>query len=362
MIQRLRHSVHRPLDRLRGPRDGARSRNGPTASVHPEPLDHAVALVDTICRLAGSDTLISQNAGHLSQAIADCDTPYLFEHMVRSFSLQGISDRAAWTYMDIHGLPGWQDLQRATAHAPACPKLRSYWSYHGCGYRKDNRTCAEPAIHSKCSVPRHALRNGRLNQTTYSLFLLIRDVMDGDLVGWIDRSLVEANGGPSKDRVHRMARALVEPLRNVYGVSDKLLNMTLADISLAAPATKPLWLETGFNMIAIDTLVHNFLYRTGIQGKLGATHKFGPACYATDGCADTIRRVATRIDARQFNPGYPCNFPRFVQHAIWRYCAQSELNVCNGNNIDDGFPCRNGNCALFRYCDRVPVRCSTTAP
>lgn len=340
-----------------------RSRNGLTtraAAAESKPLDYAFGLVDTICRLAGSDTLIGQNAGRLSQAIADRDTPYLFEHLVRSFSLQGISDRAAWTYMDIHGQPGWQDLQRATAHAPACPKLRSYWSYHGCRYRKDDRTCAEPSIHSKCSVPRHALRNGRLNQTTYSLFLFIRDVMDGDLVGWIDRSLVEANGGRSKDRVHRMGRALVEPLRNVYGVSDKLLNMTLADILLAAPASKPLWLETGSSLIAIDTLVHNLLQRTGIQRTLGAKHKFGPACYATDGCADTIRRVATRIDARQFNPSYPRSFPRFVQQAIWRYCAQSELNVCNGNNIDDGLRCRNGYCALFRRCDRAPLRGQST--
>jgi hypothetical protein len=180
--------------------------------------------------------------------------------------------------------------------------------------------------------------------------------MDGDLVGWIDRSLAEASAGRSKDRVYQMGRALVEPLRNVYGVSDKLLNMTLADILLAAPATQPLWFATGSSMIAIDTLVHNFLQRTGIQRTLGAKHEFGPACYATGGCADIVSRIARRIDARQFNPNYPRHFPRFVQHAIWRYCAQSELNVCNGNNIDDGFRCRNGNCALFRHCDRTPLR------
>jgi hypothetical protein len=37
------------------------------------------------------------------------------------------------------------------------------------------------------------LRNGRLNQTAYSLFLFIRDIADGDLVGWIDRQLAEPN-------------------------------------------------------------------------------------------------------------------------------------------------------------------------
>lgn len=340
---------------LRRPRE---PRNGPTTRappVHSEPLDDALVLVDTICRLAGADSLTGPDSSRLQQAILDRDTPYLFEHLVRSFSLQGISDRAAWTYMENHDQPGWQDLQRATSRPPACPKLHSYWSLCGCGYRKGSRTCAEPAALSRCSLPRHALRNGRLNQTTYSLFLFIRDVMNGDLVDWVDRSLIEASSGTSKDRAARMVRALVEPLRNVYGVSDKVLNMALADILLAAPVSKPLWLETGFSMIAIDTLVHNFLHRTGIQRRLGAKHQFGPACYATDGCDDIIRRIAPQIDARQFNPNYPRNFPRFVQHAIWRYCAQSELNVCNGNNIDDGFRCNNKGCPLFYRCKRVSL-------
>jgi len=31
----------------------------------------------------------------------------------------------------------------------------------------------------RCPLPRHALRNGRLNQTVYSLFLFMRDVAGG---------------------------------------------------------------------------------------------------------------------------------------------------------------------------------------
>ncbi len=337
------------------------STSGPKTRVtpaYPDPIDRAVLLVETICRLAGVDSLIERNAGHLRQAILDRDTPQLFEHLVRSFSLQGISDRAAWTYMENHDQPGWQDLQRATAQPSACSKLRSYWNFCGCGYRKSGRTCAEPATLAKCSLPRHTLRNGRLNQTTYSLFLFIRDVMGEDIVDWVDRSLAEASSGTSRDRARRMVRALVEPLRNVYGVSDKVLNMTLADILLAAPVNKPLWLETGFSMIAIDTLVHNFLRRTGLTRRLGVEHSYGIACYSENGCADVVRKLAQRIDARQFNPDYPRIFPRWVQHAMWRYCAQSELNVCNGNNIDDSLRCRNGNCGLFRRCPRVPLRSS----
>jgi hypothetical protein len=32
-------------------------------------------------------------------------------------------------------------------------------------------------------------------------------------------------------------------------------------------------------MIAVDTLVHNFLHRTGILHRLDASHAYGPACY-----------------------------------------------------------------------------------
>ena len=63
------------------------------------------------------------------------------------------------------------------------------------------------------------------------------------------------------------------------------------------------------------------------------------ACYRRGGCAEIVEAVAKRIDARAFNPTFPAVFPRFVQHAIWRYCAQSGLAVCNGNRIDDRKSC-----------------------
>jgi hypothetical protein len=41
-------------------------------------------------------------------------------------------------------------------------------------------------------------------------------------------------------------------------------------------------------MIAIDTLVHNFLHRTGILERLGAGHPYGLGCYQPNGCADIM--------------------------------------------------------------------------
>ena len=51
--------------------------------------------------------------------------------------------------------------------------------------------------------------------------------------------------------------ALIGPLREVYGVSDKVLTMTLSCVLLAAPKRLHLWHEVGASVIAIDTLVHN---------------------------------------------------------------------------------------------------------
>ena len=150
-----------------------------------------------------------------------------------------------------------------------------------------------------------------------------------------------------------MGEAIVGPLRHVHGVSDKVLTMTLSCLFLASP--KPLWTEAGAHMIAIDTLVHNFLHRTGILERLGAGHPYGLGCYQPNGCADIIRSVSATIDARQFNRSFPKAFPRFVQHAIWRYCAQSYLDICNGNRIDDRQPCQNGYCRLYWRCDRKPL-------
>jgi hypothetical protein len=116
---------------------------------------------------------------------------------------------------------------------------------------KVSRTCAEPDHIRRCPLPKHHLRNGRLNQTTYSLFLFIRDVTDGDLVGWIDGQL---QGSDSPERLARMRASLIEPLREVYGVSDKVLTMALSCIllrrntAMVPLATGPVAARTSFRL------------------------------------------------------------------------------------------------------------------
>jgi hypothetical protein len=66
------------------------------------------------------------------------------------------------------------------------------------------------------------------------------------------------------------------------------------------------------------------------------------------------------VDAAAFNPAFPRVFPRFVQNAVWRYCAESGLDVCNGNRIHDTGRCDNGHCRLRSICDRVAYAQKTT--
>jgi hypothetical protein len=257
--------------------------------------------------------------------------------------------------MEQHGYVRWHDINHKLARGASCPKLKSYWHFYGCGYQKRSKTCTEPDHIGRCPLPTHDLRNGHLNQTAYSLYLFIRDVADGDLIGWIDQRLQAASSPAGPDRLARMRHAVIAPLREIYGVSDKVLAMALSSILLGAPKNLRPWQEVGASMIAVDSLVHNFLHRTGILHRFGAEHAYGAACYRRGGCAEIIETVADRIDASAFNPTFPVVFPRFVQHAIWRYCARSGLDVCNGNRIDDRKSCENVYCQIHRICERIAV-------
>ena len=225
-----------------------------------------------------------------------------------ALSYQGISDRVAYEYMERHGQATWSDLECKLARPVSCPKLKSYWHFHDCRYDKTSRTCAEPCHIDRCPLPGHKLRNGRLNQTAYSLYLFIRDIADGDLVGWIDSRLKDADDPTVADRLGRMREALIEPLRQVYGVADKVLTMALSCILLAAPKDRPRWIEVGGSMIAIDTLVHNFLHRTGILQRFDADHSYGAACYQPGGCADIIAWWPSGSMPGHSIPRFPAGF------------------------------------------------------
>jgi hypothetical protein len=315
---------------------------------------HAVDIIYAVCGIAGSlsfldDVRTDAKRAGLVAAIRSGHTPRIFDWALENFSYQGISDQVARNYLAKHGTATWQAIKAGLSEYPSCSKLQSYWQFDRCRYDKGSFSCSEPERMEGCPLPRHQLRNGRLNQTAYSFFLFVRDIAQTNLVGWIDGQLSSASGDLCQE-------AIIGPLRHVYGVSDKILTMTLSGLLMADPSRRPLWFEAGKNMIAVDTLVHNFLHRTGVLANFGASHPYGFGCYAADGCADIIRSISAEIDATTFNRQFPKNFPRFVQHAIWRYCAGDGLNICNGNRIDDRKSCENSFCQLFRICQKMTLK------
>ena len=75
-----------------------------------------------------------------------------------------------------------------------------------------------------------------------------------------------------------------------------------------------------------------------------------------DLAAAMLRAATSQIDASAFNGGFPKVFPRFVQNAIWRFCAADGSNICNGNRIDDRKECQNRYCQLFDKCSHKPLK------
>jgi hypothetical protein len=58
--------------------------------------------------------------------------------------------------------------------------------------------------------------------------------------------------------------------------------MALSTLLISAREHPPVWFETGEAMIALDTLVHNILHRTGILQGCGIAHSTGqPATGST---------------------------------------------------------------------------------
>jgi hypothetical protein len=113
-----------------------------------------------------------------------------------------------------------------------------------------------------------------------------------------------------------------------YGVANEVLTMALSCILLFAPRVTAA-LARGRRRHAVDTLVHNFLHGPG-SCRFDAVHAYGPACYQQGSCAEIIQAVADESMPGNSTHRSP-SLPRFVQHAVWRYCSQLGLDICNGN-------------------------------
>lgn len=324
---------------------------------------HACSLVDQVCETVGDRALVTDVRAEFGEngvaaAVQRHDDGPIYDWLVGALSYQGISDQVARSYWAGGGGVTYAQVTRGLAKG-RCPKLRSFWTFEGCGYRKGAQSCSRPDDRPTCPLPRHDLRNGRLNQLAYSLRLFLRDAVADDLVSWIDRRLAQADLPLGEDRVLRLGAAVIDPLKGVFGVLDKVLAMAFSELFIGADPDRRLWITAGAGMIAIDTLVHNWFHRTGLLVALDAQHPYGTGCYGPTGCASLLRRISTEIDARRFHPDYPRDFPRFIQKAVWRFCALDHDGRCNGVRINDRKGCDDPDCPLGPSCARMPITTPT---
>lgn len=317
-------------------------------------IEKASKLVNSLCDIAhGTHELRALTArkatSHIRQAITKKDNRALYSWLMSTFSYQGLSDQAVSNYIAKHGNARFSDIESGLLITDPCQKLSGFWTFESCGYQKAQRTCSRQEQLNCCPLPKLLLRNGRLNQTAFSLYFFLRDIAGGEVVSFIDRQIEEIPNNASPRMVHQ---SLVPAWMGIFGVSEKVVSMALATLLLSAPAEKIEWQTAGCSLIVVDSLVHNFLHRSGLIDLLGEPHPYGRKCYVENGCFDVVGSLSKLVDARRFDAHFPTFFPRFVQLAVWRYCAQSVWNVCNGNQIDDKRRCDNGECYLHDECAR----------
>src|SRR4051795_12945412 len=105
-------------------------------------IDDAHEFIRALLSLDASRHLLRNDdrrafASGLKEIIRDRDNEKLFAWLMEVFSFQGISDAIAADYIERHGNASWQDIDwRIKETTELCPKLRSFATYQGCGYRK----------------------------------------------------------------------------------------------------------------------------------------------------------------------------------------------------------------------------------
>ena len=267
----------------------------------------------------------------------------LYQYLVESFLLAGGGDQSNLGYYARQKVKPTFNRVRKGLKAAKCQNLGSFDAFAGCGYQKTKKTCGEPGLLPSCPLPEFDMKKGALNRMAFSLYLFLRDFCKNDFYGFV-REHFDDGQLPYLELKARLEAFITEVTR-IANVGPKLAFMAFSGLFL----TKyPGWdyRRVGAQMIAVDSLVHNFLHRTGILGLYENNHKYGPRCHTENGCLGVVEDLALKIDCRKFNRSYPAYFPRFIQSRLWWYCAKDGVNVCNLNKCREGKP--NLDCDLYK--------------
>jgi len=272
----------------------------------------------------------------------------LYQYLMEAFLLSGGGDQSNHGYYAKQRVKPTFNRVKQAVKAADCPKLAGFETFNGCGYRKTAHKCNEPDWLSTCPLPAFDMKRGALNHMAFSLYFFLRDVTGRDFYAYVTEHFGQAGGA-----INDSLQSFIKKVTTIANVGPKLAHMALSGLFLT---TYPGWnyRQVGAHMIAVDSLVHNFLHRTGILGSYQLDHAYGPRCHTPNGCLGIIHDLAKHIDCREFNPTLPPDFPRFVQYYIWAYCGQAGENICNGIKCKPSKP--NPACVLHHQglCAELP--------
>lgn len=285
----------------------------------------------------------------------------LFRSFMGHFSLQGISDKIVAEFRAKHGAITYLQISRRINtqrknHPNLCGKLKSFELFKSCGYKKEKFTCKNMRMLMRCPLRFHVLLKGVLNVKAYSFYFYLGDECHGDLITHIDNIILKhfRVGVDEPSATIAAKDDLIGSLTKIFGVGNKLANMTLSSF-LMADQTRVYHIKVARALVAIDSLVHNFFHRTGALQLYECSHNYGPSCFKN--CVQIVNTLSKHIDVKIFKEDQPRYFPRFVQHSIWYFCAGDGADICNGKNIDDSEPCNmEGICPVYDLCGRITLK------
>ena len=107
----------------------------------------------------------------------------------------------------------WAEIDHKLAQGASLPQAQELLALSRLRIPQAPRDLRRARPHRRCPLPPMTAQRPP-EPDRLRLFLFIRDIADGDLVGWIDRRLQAGSSPADPDRLTRMRGRLVGPLRN----------------------------------------------------------------------------------------------------------------------------------------------------
>ena len=248
----------------------------------------------------------------------------LYEYLLGCFLFAGDVDQSNYSCYAKQRVKPTVNRVKGALQAAQCPKLATFEAFTGCGYQKTKPSCRKPAFLSSCPLPAFDLKLGSLNQMAFSLYFFLRYVAGGDFYTLATQHF--GQGQLTDGEISNRLQGFIEKVTTIANVGPKLAYMALSGLFLTRYHGWD-YRRVGLHMIAVDSLVHNFLHRTGIPGFYQLDHAYEPRCHTEKGCLGVIQDLAV---FRRFD--FKVRFDYLKQEQTWllfkAVVDNMEVSIC----------------------------------